>query len=147
MRRLFPLLLICATAACSTPRWDATLLTPYRIDVRQGNYVSQDMVAQLKPGLTRDQVRFILGTPLVADVFHADRWDYIYRFQPGHGEVERRHLAVFFSDGKLARLGGDVIAENAASPEAAAKSTSRIIDIPGDPVAPKTPAAAKSVSP
>lgn len=89
-------------------------LTPYRIDVRQGNFVSQEMVARLKPGLTRDQVRFILGTPLVADVFHADRWDYVYRFQPGRGEVEKRHLIVYFEGDKLVRLGGDVVSGQTA---------------------------------
>jgi outer membrane protein assembly factor BamE len=55
--------------------------------VRQGNFVTQEMVAQLKPGLSREQVRFILGSPLVADMFHADRWDYVYRYQQGHGEA------------------------------------------------------------
>ena len=88
-------------------------MKPYRIDVRQGNYVSQEMVAQLKPGMTREQVRFVLGTPLVTDVFHADRWDYIYRFQPGKGEVQERRLSVIFENGQLARLDGDVRAEEA----------------------------------
>jgi len=85
---------------------------PYRIDVRQGNYVTQEMVSQLKPGMTREQVRFLLGTPLLTDVFHADRWDYVYRFRPGKGDqVQERRLAVLFEDGKLARLDGDVRAE------------------------------------
>jgi outer membrane protein assembly factor BamE len=121
------------------------MLTPYRIDVRQGNYVSQEMAAQLKPGLTREQVRFILGTPLLADMFHADRWDYVYRMQPGHGPVEERHLAVFFSDGKLARLSGDVTTEIAAAAgAAAAKPSTRMIDIPADGA---KPAAATSPAP
>jgi outer membrane protein assembly factor BamE len=120
-------------AACSSTPGVTSMLTPYRIDVRQGNYVSQDMVAQLKPGLTRDQVRFILGTPLITDMFHAERWDYVYRMQPGRGEVEQRHLAVFFSDGKLARLGGDVAANAPTVADgAAAKPSTRMIDIPGD---------------
>ena len=67
--------------ACSVTKY----LDPYLVDVRQGNYVTQDMVAQLKPGMTKDQVRFALGTPLVTDVFHGDRWDYVYRFKPGRG--------------------------------------------------------------
>jgi outer membrane protein assembly factor BamE len=98
---LLPLLL----AACSsvpTPQ-------PYRIDIQQGNVISQEMVAQLKPGLTKDQVRFILGSPLVADMFHTDRWDYIYMFQPGKGETQRRRLTVIFENNKLARLAGDVV--------------------------------------
>jgi outer membrane protein assembly factor BamE len=85
------------------------LLRPYRIDVRQGNLVTQEMVARLKPGMTREQVRFVLGTPLVSDVFHADRWDYVYRFQPGRGEPQQRRMSVFFADGRLARVDGDVV--------------------------------------
>lgn len=66
------------------------------------------MVSQLKPGMSREQVRFVLGAPLLVDVFHTDRWDYIYRFQPGRGELQERRLTVIFEDGKLARLEGDV---------------------------------------
>src|SRR5215475_3026894 len=58
-------------------------LTPYRMDVQQGNVVTQEMVEKLKPGMTPSQVRFILGTPLVVDAFHKDRWDYVYRFTRG----------------------------------------------------------------
>lgn len=84
-------------------------LAPYRIDIQQGNFVSQEMVGQLKRGMTRDQVRFVLGTPLVTDIFHADRWDYVYYLdQPGKPRVERR-LAVHFEDDRLARLEGDVV--------------------------------------
>ena len=53
-------------------------ITPYRMVIQQGNFISQEMVSQLKPGMTREQVRFILGTPLVTDIFHADRWDYVF---------------------------------------------------------------------
>ena len=55
----------------------------YKIDVQQGNVLTQEMVAQLKPGQTRDQVRFILGTPLITDIFHQQRWDYVYRYHNG----------------------------------------------------------------
>lgn len=92
------------------------LVKPYRIDVRQGNYVSQEMVAQLKPGMTREQVRYVLGTPLVTDVFHADRWDYVYLFRPGKGsDAQERRLAVIFSGDRLARLEGDVRAAETLS--------------------------------
>jgi len=114
-------------SACSSMPDVASHLTPYRIDVRQGNMVTQEMVAQLKPGQTREQVRFILGTPLVTDMFHADRWDYVYRFQPGHGEAQERHLIVFFEGNKLARLGGDITAN---APADAPAKEARIIDIP-----------------
>jgi outer membrane protein assembly factor BamE len=71
------------------------------------------MVSRLKPGMTRDQVRFIMGTPLVADIFHNDRWDYVYTRVPqrGGGSPEQRRLSVFFADDKLARLDGDVVAQ------------------------------------
>jgi outer membrane protein assembly factor BamE len=84
-------------------------VTPYRMDIQQGNYVSQEMVSQLRPGMSRDQVRFLLGTPLVTDIFHSDRWDYVYWREPAGGSREQRHLAVFFEDGRLVRLGGDVV--------------------------------------
>lgn len=96
-------------------------VTPYKIDVRQGNYVTQEMVSQLKQGMTRDQVRYALGTPLLVDVFHKDRWDYVYRYQEGSGKVEERRITVFFDEqGKLAKLAGDVVAAPAATAGAAA---------------------------
>jgi len=124
-------------AACSSSPDITSMLSPYRVDVRQGNYVDQAMVAKLRPGMTRDQVRFVLGTPLVADMFHVDRWDYVYRFQPGRGEVQLRRLVVFFVDDKLARVGGDVVAETAesaataAASAAAANQGARVIEVPG----------------
>lgn len=84
-------------------------VTPYRMDIQQGNYVSQEMVSQLKPGMSREQVRFVLGTPLITDIFHAERWDYVYWREPAHGPREQRRLAVFFQDGKLVRVDGDVV--------------------------------------
>ena len=95
------------TAACAL----APSLTPYRIEIQQGNYITQEMVAQLKPGLTRDQVRFVLGTPLVSDIFHEERWDYVFLRQRSNSrETEYRRIAVFFEDGKLKRVEGDIVA-------------------------------------
>ena len=127
MKRL--LLLLPFLAACSTTPQITNYLSPYRIDVRQGNLVTQEMVAQLKPGLSREQVRFILGSPLVADMFHVDRWDYVYRFQPGRGELQQRRLVVFFQDNKLTRVAGDVVAEEGSRAEAP-KPAAQVIDIP-----------------
>jgi outer membrane protein assembly factor BamE len=132
MKRLLALLVPPLLIACSSTPEITSYLTPYRIDVRQGNMVTQEMVTQLKPGLTKDQVRFILGTPLVADMFHADRWDYVYRFRPGrdHNGVQQRRLIVYFAEGKLARLDGDVVANQpGAAAEAPTKPASRVIDI------------------
>ena len=101
-------------ASCSTvPR----LINEYKIDVQQGNILNQEMVSRLRPGLTKDQVRFILGTPVLMDIFHANRWDYIYRLRKGNtGEVEMHKFTVFFDEtGKLERVAGD--AEAALSSE------------------------------
>ena len=112
------------------------LLSPYRVDIRQGNYVSQEMVAQLRPGMSKDQVRFVLGTPLVADIFHAERWDYLYRLKPGTGEVQQRHLSVYFEEGKLVRVAGDVVAAGSAEADsavaAAAPAGPKVIEIEPD---------------
>lgn len=82
-------------------------VTPYRMEIQQGNFVSQDMVDKLKPGMTREQVRFVLGTPLLADIFHADRWDYVYFRELANGKREQRRLLVRFKDDKLSTFEGD----------------------------------------
>jgi outer membrane protein assembly factor BamE len=113
--------------ACSSLS-DLSPLKPYRIDVRQGNFVTQEMVAQLKVGQTREQVRFILGSPLIEDVFHARRWDYVYRFAKGGMVATERRLTLHFEDEKLARLEGDVVsAVKAGAPDEAVKP--RVIEI------------------
>jgi len=85
------------------------------MEIQQGNYVTQEMVARLKPGLTRDQVRFVLGTPLVSDIFHEERWDYVFLRQRANSRgIEYRRIAVFFEDGKVKRVEGEIAA--AASP-------------------------------
>ncbi len=93
--------------ACSNP---LKSINPYKIDIQQGNVLTQEMVAQLKPGQTRDQVRYILGTPLLADVFHQERWDYVYSYRSGTtGVFETRQFSVFFDkDNRLVKATGDV---------------------------------------
>jgi outer membrane protein assembly factor BamE len=84
------------------------MLTTHKIDIQQGNYVDQEMLAKLKPEMTRSQVRFILGTPLVVDVFHPDRWDYVY-LSGFAGDVNRhRRITAVFDGDKLKRLEGDI---------------------------------------
>lgn len=84
-------------------------ITPYKMEIQQGNYISQEMVSQLKPGMSKDQVRFALGTPLLTDIFHADRWDYVYWREASSGKRESRRVALFFEEGKLSRIDGDVV--------------------------------------
>lgn len=92
-------------------------VTPYRMVIQQGNFISQEMVAQLKPGMTREQVRFVLGTPLVTDIFHADRWDYVFYRELPNGKREQRNLSVVFEKDKLARVLGDLMPAEATSPQ------------------------------
>lgn len=90
-----------ALAGCSFPG-------VYKIDIQQGNVVTQDMIDQLRPGMTRRQVRFIMGNPLLTDTFHADRWDYLYSLQPGGGERQQERISVIFnSNDQLVSLSGD----------------------------------------
>jgi outer membrane protein assembly factor BamE len=98
--------LVLLLAGCSASR---VPVSPYKIDIQQGNYVTQDMVSKLKPGMTRAQVRFALGTPLVVDIFRTDRWDYVYVYQKAGAVTEQRRLAVYFNGDKLDRLEGDVV--------------------------------------
>lgn len=85
----------------------------YKLDINQGNYVTQDMVDKLKVGMTTSQVQGVLGTPMLADPFHADRWDYIYRFTRQDKLIENREFRVFFADQKLARWEGDDVPKSA----------------------------------
>jgi len=84
-------------------------LSVYKLDINQGNYITQDQVDRLKVGQTRQQVRSALGTPLVADAFHADRWDYAYEFQRQGRTLEHRQFTVYFVDDRLARWEGDEV--------------------------------------
>lgn len=79
-------------------------ITPYRITIQQGNFVSQEMAGQLKEGMTREQVRFIFGTALLTDMFHEDRWDYPFRLQKPNGEVITSRLAIFFKNNTVERF-------------------------------------------
>ncbi|HEY1028583.1 MAG TPA: outer membrane protein assembly factor BamE [Pseudomonas sp.] len=90
-----------ALAGCSFPG-------VYKIDIQQGNVVTQDMIDQLRPGMTRRQVRFIMGNPLITDTFHANRWDYLYSMQPGGTQrLQERVSLVFDGNDQLVGLAGD----------------------------------------
>jgi outer membrane protein assembly factor BamE len=135
--RLLILGAVCSLlAACNS-------FNPYKIDVQQGNVLTQEMVAQLKPGQTREQVRFILGTPLLTDIFHQQRWDYVYSYRKGRsGEVETRQFSVYFDkDNRLERASGDV--EVADLEELAVPTArTRVVDygtLPSDGSAPPMP--------
>jgi outer membrane protein assembly factor BamE len=84
-------------------------LSPYKIDVQQGNAITQEMMDKLKPGMTPSQVRFILGSPLVRDPFHPHRWDYVYSYAKAGRMTEQRRITVVFEDDKLKGIEGDVV--------------------------------------
>lgn len=95
--------LLVGLSACGTTNWGF----PYRATIQQGNWITSEQVAKLQVGMTRDQVRFILGTPALQDIFHADRWDYPFYNQPGYGTDELRKFTVWFDNDQLTRWAGD----------------------------------------
>lgn len=100
------------------------LLTPYKMDIRQGNLVTADMRDKLKPGMSRQQVRYVLGTPMISDAFHGNRWDYVYRFEQDGKLVDKQRLTIYFEGDKLARIEDELKPDDAApvvvAPEVAA---------------------------
>ncbi|MDB5864927.1 MAG: SmpA/OmlA [Betaproteobacteria bacterium] len=154
IKKLIPTFSLLLVTACS---WVPAIpgITPYKMDIQQGNIVTQDMVAKLKPGMTKSQVRFALGTPLVIDPFHNDRWDYVYVQQKRGRVTEERRIVVLFSDDKLLRIEGDVLpagpkptAEVQAPTPAARADTAAPAPKAASPAAPATrepePAAAET---
>jgi outer membrane protein assembly factor BamE len=99
MRHFLPLILIAGLVlgGCSGM---------YRPETEQGNILTDDMLVQVKPGMSRSQVRYVLGTPLIADPFHHDRWDYYYLFRPGSTgkPAESRRVTVFFENDRVVRV-------------------------------------------
>lgn len=78
-------------------------ITPYRVEVVQGNVVTKEMLAQLHEGLTREQVRYALGSPLLTDLFHADRWDYVFSIRRQGAEPQERRVTVYFEQDRVSR--------------------------------------------
>lgn len=111
--------------------------SPYRPDIQQGNFVSQEMLTQLKVGMSREQVRFLLGTPLLTDVFHADRWDFPFYLARGNGELTSSRVTVHFKDNKVERIdGGNLPSEREYIERIAGKS-----ELPETPKAAPAPVA------
>ena len=86
----------------------AACLKAHRIDIQQGNLISQKEVKQLSAGMSKREVRYILGTPLIVDPFHQNRWDYYYSLDLGYEEIARRRITIVFEEEKMARIEGDV---------------------------------------
>ncbi len=89
----------------------------YRIDVQQGNIIEQAKLNQLKPGMTPQEVYFVMGSPMILNTFAPNRWDYIYTMQPGNQDItEHKHLALYFENNRLMRLEGDFRPETPVVP-------------------------------
>lgn len=115
---------------------------PHKIEIQQGNVVTQEMVEKLQPGMTRNQVRFVLGTPLIVDAFRNDRWDYVYVLHQRGARVEQRQLKVYFKDDRMVRYEGDVVLEKpaaAAAVKPGAKPMDKPVEKPAAPVAKPEP--------
>jgi outer membrane protein assembly factor BamE len=99
----------------------------YRIDIEQGNQITAKMVDRLQTGMTERQVRYALGSPLMIDTFHPERWDYLYQMKRGNGDFEQRHITVYFSEGKLAQIEGEIPSDPA---DAEADHAETVVDVP-----------------
>ena len=102
-----------ALAACSSFDSASTkaigVITPYKMDIVQGNVVTREQFALVKPGMTRAQVRDVLGTALLTSVFHADRWDYIFTLKSQSAKNQQRKVAIFFKEDAVERTEGDTL--------------------------------------
>lgn len=105
MHRIIVIAAVLLLAACENLEFPGV----YRLDIEQGNIITQEMVDQLKPGMSRSQVQFIMGTPLIEDTFHSDRWDYLYRLRDGDGNVVQQRLSIFFRNDRLQHFSGDIL--------------------------------------
>lgn len=102
----------CSTGDINSHRI-AESLTPYKVEVVQGNFISREQVEALQPGMSREQVRAILGTPLVTSLFHGDRWDYVFTMKRQRVDPQQRRLTVYFNGDALARTEGDTMPSEA----------------------------------
>ncbi|HLR13664.1 MAG TPA: outer membrane protein assembly factor BamE [Burkholderiaceae bacterium] len=100
---LVTIILTLMLSACGGGKWGF----PYRPDIQQGNWVTAEKVSQLESGMSREQVRYILGTPTLQNVFRSDRWDYPYYNKPGYGTTEKRQFTVWFEGDSLSHWSGD----------------------------------------
>lgn len=103
MMHILKLLLVFTSLAISACSW----FMPYRPDIQQGNIIEQEALNRVKIGMRKDQVQFILGTPMLMDPYHANRWDYIHTLRKGHDKMTQKRITFFFKDDALVKISGD----------------------------------------
>jgi len=108
------LLVLPLFVACGSWRNPIERISPHKIEIQQGNAITTEMLSKLKPGMTPNQVRFVLGTPLVVDPFRNDRWDYVYHLEKSGKIVDQRRISVIFENERLKGVEGDVVALSGA---------------------------------
>ena len=108
--RIFLIVLSLLLTACSS---SLPSIKPYKMPIQQGNLVTSKMLMQLKPGMTKTQVRFVMGTPLITDSFHKDQWDYFYQMQKDGAIIEQRRVILTFEKDLLAKVKGDMVPASA----------------------------------
>ncbi len=128
MRFTVYLLILISLAGCSA---EGTRKLPgvYRIDIQQGNVIEQEMLDKLEPGMVKDQVHFIMGTPTIVDPFHNDRWEYIYTYSKAGARRDQRHITIYFEDDKLTYIKGGVVRGIRRPPEDYVKER-KTVDVP-----------------
>jgi len=125
--QLLILVLLLSVTGCAT-EGGFKLPGVYRVDIQQGNVIDQETVNRLRPGMDKNQVQFIMGTPAIHDPFHAEQWDYLYTLSERGGPREQRRVRIYFEDGTLARVEGDIVP--AAVDDTATLRQSRTVEVP-----------------
>lgn len=99
----------------------------YKIDVNQGNVIDQAMIDQLRPNMTKRQVLYIMGSPMLVDFFHQNRWDYVYSTRKGNNDAEQKMLSIFFENDQIRGIQGDLKPSSVPVPK---PSTDKVVDVP-----------------
>lgn len=133
--KLIFLCVLLASCSGTSMSW----LSPYKMDIRQGNYVTPEMREKLRFGMTRQQVRYVLGTPMVSDAFHGNRWDYVYRLEQHSEVVEKQRLTLLFDGDNLASIDDGKTVQTA--PHAAVAAPVVVEESKPEPVVKTDPAA------
>lgn len=136
---LFIALIALLASGCSSLRFPGV----FRIDIGQGNILTQEMVDKLRVGMTPRQVEYVMGSPMIVDTFHPDRWDYLYSLETGKGLTVRNHLVLYFENERLAKIDDSLYQD----PEDQRNNLLKQLGLPVPPKAKETEADKKEGAP